>query len=116
MRLVGCHADKNLCRFQRTACFQLLGFINHQRQNNTKFAAVEADQAIYKTHIGKWANHDPEAYAYANYGNIVAHLFQGTPFKATNVPPGYEYQPWTIQGLLDDIESGKTLQFTGDWA
>ncbi|CAH0042787.1 unnamed protein product [Clonostachys rhizophaga] len=75
-------------RFQRTACFQLLGFINHQRQNNTKFAAVEADQAIYKTHIGKWADHDPEAYAYANYGNIVAHLFQGTPFKATNIPPG----------------------------
>ncbi|CAI6042553.1 unnamed protein product [Clonostachys chloroleuca] len=91
-------------RFQRTACFQLLGFINHQRQNNTKFAAVEADQAIYKTHIGKWANHDPEAYAYANYGNTVAHLFQGTPFKATNIPPGYEYQPWTIQGLLNDID------------
>lgn len=103
---------------QRVICFQLAGFINHQRQNNTNFNALDADGKPFnfKSHIGKWADHDPERYAYANYGKVLEHLVEGTPFESTNIPPGYHYKPWTIQELLEAVESGETLDFDGDWS
>jgi hypothetical protein len=105
-----------LYRFQRTSCHQLNGFINHQRQNNTNFDVVGTDGQSFKTIVGKWAIHDAEQYAYDNYGKVLFSILAGAPFHNTNIPPGYTYKAWSIKEILDEIESGRTLHFDGDWS
>ncbi|KAH8659943.1 putative monooxygenase [Xylariales sp. PMI_506] len=106
----------NKLRFQRVSCFQINGFINHQRQNNTNFEVVDTNGQSFKSSIGKWAKHDPEQYAYDNYGSVLNHILTGAPFASTNIPPGFTYKPWTIKEMFYIIDSGKTLQFEGDWS
>ena len=66
---------------------------------------------------GEWiARHDPEAYAIENFEACTNSLLQGTPFKNTNIPPGYEYQPWDVHQVLKDAEEGRPLQPAGDWS
>ncbi|KAH8655895.1 putative monooxygenase [Xylariales sp. PMI_506] len=106
----------NKLRFERVSCFQLNGFINHQRQNNSNLKAVVADVQPFMSNIGKWAIHDPESYAYNNYGMVLFHLLTGAPFRNTNIPPGYTPKAWGIEEMFDVIESGRELQFEGDWS
>ncbi|KAJ3498615.1 hypothetical protein NLG97_g978 [Lecanicillium saksenae] len=65
---------------------------------------------------GSWLfDHDPEAYARDNYDKALAHLVDGTPFQNTNKPANIEYQPWTIEGLMEAQERGKRTILDGDW-
>ncbi|TVY43407.1 FAD-dependent monooxygenase [Lachnellula occidentalis] len=107
----------NKLQFQRVSCLQLNGFINHQRQNNTNFEVIGEDGDSFKSYIGKWAlAHDPDKYAYDNYGKVLNYLLSGAPFRSTNIPPGYTHKPWTIQEMFDIIGEGRTIQFDGDWS
>lgn len=99
------------------SCFQLNGFVNHQRQNNTDFEVIGEDGESFKSHIGKWGlRHDPEKYAYDNYGKVLNHLLSGAPFQSTNIPPGYTYEPWTIQEMFGVINRGEQVKLSGDWS
>ncbi|KAH8898297.1 putative monooxygenase [Thozetella sp. PMI_491] len=107
----------NKLRFQRVACVQLIGFINHQRQNNTDFDVIDPKGDSFKSTVGMWCfSHNPEEYAYANYGKVLHHLVSGADFQSTNIPPGYTYRPWSIQEMFDTIRKGQKLQFEGDWS
>ncbi|KAF4627938.1 hypothetical protein G7Y89_g10216 [Cudoniella acicularis] len=109
----------NKLRFERVSCLQLTGFINHQRQTSpaASLEVVGEDGLAFKSTIGKWnLIHDPEKYAYDNYGKVLNYLLSGAPFQSTNIPRGYTYQPWTIQEMLDNISNGKKLVFDGDWS
>ena len=44
---------------------------------------------------------DAEAYSYENYDAVIEHLEKGVPFKNTNLPPGYQYTDWSIDGMMD---------------
>lgn len=60
--------------------------------------------------------HNPERYAYVNYGNALRNIVDGTPFQNTNIPPGYVYKPWTLQDIYNTLAEGKKLKFDGDWS
>lgn len=95
---------------------QLSGFINHQKQSNPIYSEKDEDDS-FKVTLGDWmSTHDPERYAYTHYGEMLHHIVAGVPFKARNIPPGYEYEPWTIKALLYKIERGEKLHFKGDWS
>ena len=67
-------------------------------------------QAIKESYdLWLWA-HDPEQYAYENYGLAAQHLITGAPFKNTNVPPGYVYKAWNIDELLAKQEAGIPIE------
>jgi hypothetical protein len=54
---------------------------------------------------GEWVfGHDAEQYVYDNFQKCADHILRGTPFTNTNTPEGMVYEPWTIQGLVDDAE------------
>ena len=67
--------------------------------------------------VGKWINqHDPDAYVYENYHTFLNHIVSGAPFTSTNIPPGYTYEPWTINELLKVAEEGRETADAGDWS
>ncbi len=67
--------------------------------------------------VGKWINlHDPEEYVYDNWSACVNHIIAGTPFTDKNIPPGYQYTPWTIDELLKAAEDGTETVDEGDWS
>lgn len=43
-----------------------------------------------------WA-HDPVRYAEENYERAERHVSDGAPFQNSNTPPGYVYEPWTME-------------------
>ena len=56
---------------------------------------------LIKLQVWQWLiKHDPEQYAYDNYGKAVDYLSSGAPFQNTNIPPGLVYQPWSIDQFL----------------
>ncbi|KAJ5659885.1 hypothetical protein N7507_006336 [Penicillium longicatenatum] len=105
---------KALLRFERVACIQLLGVLNHemrQRSSNAK-----ASQAKPIGLLGSWVwQHDPEQYVIENYSKALANLTSGDLFHNTNIPAGYAYQPWTIDGVLKAMEMGEEIVLDGDW-
>lgn len=66
-------------------------------------------------------SHDPEVYAYENYEKCVASIKKGTPFEEEdsfppNYPPGYKFQPWNIEQIMEDMRNGKPFDLgPGDW-
>lgn len=110
------HKSNNLnFRFERISCVQLSGFVNHQKQSNPNYEADDNDG--FKINLGDWlVMYDSEKYTYERYGEMLNHLFSGAPFKATNIPPGYTYEPWTIKELMGKVERGEKLHFDGDWS
>lgn len=63
-------------------------------------------------------SHDPEAYAYANYDKAVAANKQvasdtendGMP---PNFPPGYLYEKWSIEKVMEDMKNGIPIDLGG---
>lgn len=72
-------------------------------------------ELLESMHKNWTTTHNAEDYAYANYASCLQHLRQGTPFKNTNIPPGYTYKPWTVKELLHASESGLPDQDEGEW-
>ena len=67
--------------------------------------------------VGDWlAKHDSEKYTYENYDACAKHITEGTPFTNTNIPPGYIYEPWTVQDLVDAANEGRVVQDAGNWS
>ncbi|KAF7586795.1 hypothetical protein BBP40_008341 [Aspergillus hancockii] len=103
----------NHLRFERVSCAQKMGFKNRELYHNTDWDAVAKNPEVIGKMVGGWLmHHDPEKYAYENYGKCAAHLLRGAPFKNTNSVPGYEYRPWTVKELLDASESGNPILLT----
>lgn len=106
-------------RYERVSCAQKLSFVNAQLKTATDWAAVARDPARVRTRFPRWIfQHDPEAYAYEKYGLAFASVVAGAPFRNTNIPPGHEFAPWTIEEVLRDIEQGKRIEdfLDGDWS
>lgn len=65
--------------------------------------------------------HDPELYAYQNYANIVDGMKKGIRLEddervPPNYPPGYRYEPWNIEQIMDDMRAGKPFDLgPGNW-
>lgn len=71
---------------------------------------------IYAASVGKWiSNHEPEQYVYDNWQTCLNHLVSGASFQNTNIPPGYTYEPWTMEGLIKSLEQGQFRVDAGDW-
>jgi hypothetical protein len=67
--------------------------------------------------VGRWINlHDPEAYVYDNYRQCLNHIVSGAPFQNTNIPPGYTYESWTIDELLQAADEERETVDAGDWS
>ena len=67
--------------------------------------------------VGLWiTGHDPETYVYDNWNSCVEHITAGKPFVNTNIPPGFTYEPWTIEELLHAAKEGITTVDAGNWA
>jgi len=60
-------------------------------------------------------------YAYQNYDKAVAAGKQVATDEENdgmppNFPPGYVYQPWSIQKVMDDMKEGKPIDLgAGNW-
>ena len=94
-----------------------MGFKNRENFHKTDWDAVAKNsEAVTKPNADWVVNHDPEQYAYDNYGNCVNHLLMGEPFTNTNIPPGYVFKPWTVKELMDASKKGIKIVDEGDWS
>ncbi|KAI3318555.1 putative monooxygenase [Xylariaceae sp. AK1471] len=110
----------NLLRYQRVSCTQKMSFVNSQLLNaTTDWDAIRKSPKGIRLRYPKWVfQHDPEAYAYEKYGQAFAHLVSGLEFKNTNIPPGHNFVPWTIEEVHDDMTKGRRIEdlLEGDWS
>ncbi len=104
-------------RFERVSCAQRMGFKTRENWHHTDWDAVSKNPRLVGKIIGNWlAKHDSEKYAYDNYAACAKHITDGTPFTNTNTPPGYIYEPWTVEDLLKAAREKTDVQDTGDWS
>lgn len=67
-------------------------------------------------------SHDPEEYAYQNYDLSVKSQQEGVKMEdedkfPPNYPPGYRYEPWNIEQIMDDMRAGRPVDLgSGDWS
>jgi len=109
-------------RFVRNACAQKLGFANAELLQDTDWEKVKLDPRRAAPRLPKWVwSHDPEAYAYENYDKAVESMNKGIPFEeedsfAPNYPPGYKFEPWSIEKIMEDMRAGKPIDLgAGNW-
>jgi hypothetical protein len=106
----------NTLRYERTSCAQKAGWKNREMLHNqtVRTAAENENENPMKIAqlVGKWLhNHDAEAYVHEKWESCKVALETGRGFTNTNLPPGYTYQPWTI----DEMLAGNNLIDEGDW-
>ncbi|KAK8129771.1 FAD/NAD(P)-binding domain-containing protein [Apiospora kogelbergensis] len=126
----------NKLRFERVACAQIVGFLRFKQTMHppddkpsslvsgptspspSLTATTTTKPPIdLRSRLGRWQwAHDPEQYAYDQYGAVLRHLQMGTAFRNTNIPRGYEYRPWTFREVMDLVAQGKFLELGGDWS
>ena len=74
-----------------------MGFKNREDWHHTDFKAVKLAPEKVMESVGRWVNdHNPEEYTYSIWNKCVNSLIGGPSFEPTNIPPGYKYEPWTI--------------------
>ncbi|KAH8690554.1 hypothetical protein BGW36DRAFT_432352 [Talaromyces proteolyticus] len=102
-------------RFERTSCAQKNGFKNREKWERD-FEDVKKNPYAAAQSIGRWlSDHDPEQYVYDNWQACLNHITSGAPFKNTNLPPGYSYEPWTMEGLMKMSQNGQLAADPGEW-
>ncbi|GAB1194231.1 hypothetical protein APSETT444_003474 [Aspergillus pseudonomiae] len=107
----------NHLRFERVSCAQKMGFHHREKFHNTDWNAVAKNPDTFSKTTADWImRHNPEQYAYDNYGKCANHLLTGAPFQNTNVPPGYTYKPWTVKELMDASDRHEPVVDEGDWS
>jgi hypothetical protein len=106
----------------RNSCAQKLGFSNAELLQDTDWDKVKLDPRRAAPKLPKWIfSHDPEVYAYKNYEKAVKLGRDGVPFTQhgdipPNFPPGYEYESWNIEQIMDDMRNGRPVNLgAGDW-
>jgi 2-polyprenyl-6-methoxyphenol hydroxylase-like FAD-dependent oxidoreductase len=107
----------NKLRFERVSCGQLMGLMRREVYHKVDWNMLRQNPKKVANPPGEWiARHDPEAYATENFQACADHVVNGTAFKNTNTPPGYEYEPWDVQQVQRDADAGKPLAPAGDWS
>lgn len=102
----------NLLRFERVSFIQAMGV--SIRDAKTKSGGGKSKTVLTP---GAWlTGHDPERYVEENFAQALAHLQHGAPFQNTNKPPHIQYQPWTIDGLVEALDKGEPTILDGDWS
>jgi len=108
-------------RFTRNACAQKLGFSNAELLQETDWEKVKLNPRSAQPKLPKWVwAHDPEKYAYEYYDANVENMKKGIRFDESdippNFPPGYKYEPWTIDEIMDCMYQGKPVDLgPGNW-
>ncbi|KAF2138897.1 uncharacterized protein K452DRAFT_290542 [Aplosporella prunicola CBS 121167] len=109
-------------RFTRNACAQKLGFSNAELLQDTDWSKVKIEPRRAAPKMPRWVfDHDPEAYAHANYKAVVDGMKRGIRFDEDenippNFPPGYRYEPWNIETIMSDMRVGKPIDLgPGNW-
>jgi len=109
-------------RFVRNACAQKLGFSNAELLQDTDWQKAKLDPRRLAHKHPRWTfDHDPETYAYQNYDKAVELGKEGKPITdlgdiPPNYPPGYKWEPWSIEQIMDDIRNGRPVDLgPGDW-
>ncbi|KAK3938574.1 hypothetical protein QBC46DRAFT_265088 [Diplogelasinospora grovesii] len=109
-------------RFIRNACAQKLGFSNAELLQDTDWSKVKLDPRRAQPKLPSWVwGHDPELYAYETYDRIVESMRRGVLFDEDdtippNYPPGYKYEEWSIETIMEDMRNGKPVELgSGNW-
>ncbi|KAM0820863.1 putative FAD-binding domain-containing protein [Seiridium cardinale] len=109
-------------RFTRVSCAQKLGFSNAELLQDTDWSKVKLDPRRAQPKLPSWVwSHDPEKYAYENYNKVLDSMRKGIPFSEDdsippNYPPGYKYEPWSIDQIMDDVRNGRPVNVgPGNW-
>ncbi|KXT14601.1 hypothetical protein AC579_3683 [Pseudocercospora musae] len=111
-------------RFIRNACAQKLGFSNAELLQETDWDKVALDPRRAQPKLPKWVwSHDPETYTYKHYHANVKNMEAGISFDDSeiakqdpNFPPGYKYEPWTIDWIMDCMQKGVPVDLgPGQW-
>ncbi|KAI0128691.1 hypothetical protein BJ170DRAFT_707047 [Xylariales sp. AK1849] len=109
-------------RFTRVSCAQKLGFSNAELLQDTDWTKVKLDPRRAQPKLPSWVwGHNPETYAYDNYDKVVQSMKNGIPFNEDdsfppNYPPGYKYEAWSIEQIMDDIRIGRPVNMgPGNW-
>ncbi|EKG16468.1 Monooxygenase FAD-binding protein [Macrophomina phaseolina MS6] len=110
-------------RFVRNACAQKLGFSNAELLQDTDWSKVKLDPRRAAPKLPRWVwGHDPEAYALENFEKVVGGVRRGVPIGEEiegvppNHPPGYRYEPWNIEDIMEDMRVGRPVELGGgDW-
>jgi hypothetical protein len=50
-----------------------------------------------------------QAYGYEKYGRASAHLVSVAGFQNTNIPPGHQFRPWTIEEAHKSVGTARKL-------
>lgn len=108
--------------FVRNACAQKLGFSNAELLQETDWEKVKLDPRRAAPKLPSWVwGHDPEQYIYQNYDNIVDGMKKNIRLEddervPPNYPPGYKYEPWNIEDIMEDMRAGKPFELgPGNW-
>jgi hypothetical protein len=109
--------------FVRTSCAQKLGFTNAELLQDTDWDKVQIDPRRAAPKLPAWVfKHDPEVYAYQHYDTAVKSVKNGAKFITdveelpSNYPPGYKYEPWNIENIMDTMKAGKPIDLgAGSW-
>lgn len=108
-------------RFTRNACAQKLGFSNAELLQDTDWEKVQVNPKRAQPKMPRWVfAHDPEPYAYENWAKNLEAMKAGVPFDQSDVPPnfppGYKYEPWSIDDIMDKMQKGQPVELgSGDW-
>lgn len=109
-------------RFIRNACAQKLGFSNAELLQDTDWIKVKLDPRRAQPKLPAWVwSHDPEKYAYEVYDRVVDSMNKGVPMEEDtsyppNYPPGYKYEPWRIDDIMEDMRNGRPVELgKGNW-
>lgn len=112
----------DLRRFVRVTCAQKLGFSNAELLQETDWDKVKLDPRRAAPKLPAWIfSHDPEAFAYENYEKAVKLSHEGVPETQhgdipPNFPKGYEYEPWNIEKIMEDMRNGVPIELgQGNW-
>ncbi|KAL2061089.1 hypothetical protein VTL71DRAFT_9141 [Oculimacula yallundae] len=95
-------------RYERTSLTQRLGWENRHLWQRTDWDAVKRNPELIRFPMPGWL-YDANArqYAYDNARAVMAHIKTGAPFTNTNVPEGHVHQEWTMDELVDLLDSAK---------
>lgn len=111
----------NKLRFERTSILQQSGFANREELHHADLDAISKSESLSDIGFfkqGGWTwKHQPEVYAMQNYHQCLAHLKDGSPFVNSNLPPGHEYRPWTMESENERMAAHEVsdLKKNGYW-
>jgi hypothetical protein len=116
----------NTLRFERVSCAQKLGFANAFMLHHTDWEGAKKAPEKAQPKIPQWIwRHNPEVYAEERWEDVQAWVKEGVPeseskgvertFKNTNIPPGFKWTPWTIEGFMEEGKHGN-VELEGDWS